>query len=893
MGGPPDALHARLLGALSFVWRDEPVMPASRKSAWLLALVATRRDGVRRTELAELLWSPGRLGSVRQALHVLRTLPGADAWLDAGDPVRVRAWTDLQAFEQACDDDRYGDALAAWHGPLLADDDLDTAPAPFGEWLELERARLEQRRSWALHAHLRALRSRDEHAAAFDLARAELAVDPFDESLHRAAIGAAAALGRHDDALQQFEACRNLLRDELGVEPLPETLALLAEIERGAAARAPVARLLRGDEHLSDAPAALVGRDALVSELEARVDAGERVLLHGLGGVGKTALAATVASRLASRMPCVWLALGDLTPDSAFDAIVRALQEDDAPARSNPDAHASRAMASAELRLLVVDDAHNAYAVARVRDALPPTTALVVTSRSRYPGLARVHVPPLDRSASLELLHQTWGAVQRPADERGAAPSREPTLDDTEAGALCDLLGDHPFAIRLAAATMAAEGSSPGMLRARIAAVPHTLEAPDGDGGLTSVASLIESSLESLPDDAHEAYLAIGALPAASTTPELLAHLVRRHASEVDEALIGLAHRGLAWREAEPGVDLVRYRMHDLAHSHARAATPLRPTSVVRAALAYLADRPVDAAAQAAERANLVGAVRIAARAGDHAAAVRLMAALTREGALYTAHGLGAEGEALVSEAADAAETLGDHGARARLLGRLGDHRFSARGDTEGALRAYLSALEAASVALDAERMAVTSSLVGITKLRLGHDDATQHLDAALRHAEASLDPLCLSTIQEQRGFAAAEADAWEEARTWILASLATLTSVEADPRAGPEHAREPEALKRRFFGLMNLGEVELQLGDAAASQASRESALALACDHDNELWEAIALHELGGLHHRAGRREEARRALARALDLYRLHDVSAEAAEVAEFVAEHGYAPA
>ena len=42
-----------------------------------------------------------------------------------------------------------------------------------------------------------------------------------------------------------------------------------------------------------------------------------------------------------------------------------------------------------------------------------------------------------------------------------------------------------------------------------------------------------------------------------------------------------------------------------------------------------------------------------------------------------------------------------------------------------------------------------------------------------------------------------------------------------------------------------------------------------------------MALHELGALHHLAERRDEAERTLARALALYRVHDVTIEAAEV------------
>lgn len=891
MSRPETALRARLLGTLTFCWGGAPVTPPSRKAAWLLALVVLRPDGVRRAELAGLLWPPGRLGSVRQALHVLRALPGADAWLEASDPVRVRASSDVEAFERACDEDRFEAALAAWGGPLFGEDGLAAVPEPLAEWLEVERARLEQRRRVVVHAHLRSLRARAEHAAALQLARAELALDPLDESLHQAAIAAAAAIGRLDDALALFERCRTVLRDELGVEPLPETLELLATIESGAAARAPVAHLVRESDDVPAAPTVLVGRDALVDDLVARVAAGERLLLQGLGGVGKSALAAAVARTVARSAPCLWLTLGDLAPESAFDAIASALDGGDVPGGAERAAHASAAMTTAGLRLLVLDDAHNAYTVARVRDALPSGVALIVTARVRYPALVRIDVLPLDRAASLDLLQRTYREARLAACGRGGRPQASAALDDTAADALCERLGDHPFALRLAAATMASEGTDPAALHARIAAAPHALVGPDGAGGLASVVGLLESSLETLPDDAHEAYLAIGALPASSTTPELLGLLVRRSTPDADAALVCLTRRGLAWREAEPGVDLVQYRLHDLAHSHARTVTPLRPRSVVRAAQAYLARCPHDAGAHAAEQANLVGAVRIAARVRDREAVVQLMRALSRDGALYTARGLGAEGEALLREAAAAARSLGDHASRSHLLGRLGDHRFTARGDPEGALAAYAAALEAATEAGSNERMAVTSSLVGITKLRLGQGDATTHLDAALRHAAASRDPLCLSAVQEQRGYAAAESNDWQEARRWIEASLATLAAVEGAPAHGTEGERAPEVRKRRFFGLVNLGEVELRLGDAAASLASREAALAIAVAHGNEVWEAMALHELGALHHLAERRDEAEWALARALALYRVHDVTIEAAEVEAFLAEQGYA--
>ena len=92
-------LTVTMLGGLRFTWQGEELVPQSRKGAALLVLLARSHKSVEREELAELLWEPGKLASVRQALYELRKLPGADGWLiEDGSTVRLVSESDVTDF---------------------------------------------------------------------------------------------------------------------------------------------------------------------------------------------------------------------------------------------------------------------------------------------------------------------------------------------------------------------------------------------------------------------------------------------------------------------------------------------------------------------------------------------------------------------------------------------------------------------------------------------------------------------------------------------------------------------------------------------------------------------------------------------------------------------------
>jgi DNA-binding SARP family transcriptional activator len=58
--------------------------------------------------------------------------------------------------------------------------------------------------------------------------------DRCDEESHRRLIQVYIAQGRRSEALQQYHRCERILREELGVQPLPETTRVFHEMLTGA-----------------------------------------------------------------------------------------------------------------------------------------------------------------------------------------------------------------------------------------------------------------------------------------------------------------------------------------------------------------------------------------------------------------------------------------------------------------------------------------------------------------------------------------------------------------------------------------------------------------------------------------------------------------------------------
>jgi predicted ATPase/DNA-binding SARP family transcriptional activator len=215
---------------------------------------------------------------------------------------------------------RLREAVTLYRGEFMAGFSLPSAP--FEEWL---LARRESLRLHALHALAAHHERRGEHEAALGYARRQLELEGWREEAHRQAMCALARSGQRAAALAQYEACRQVLRKELDVEPEEETTALYERIRAGEETRSlPEAGFL---------PAPLtpfIGRERELAQIEDWLaDPSCRLLtLVGPGGCGKThlALEAARAQSYAFQHGVFWVSLASVpSPEGIVPAVAQAL----------------------------------------------------------------------------------------------------------------------------------------------------------------------------------------------------------------------------------------------------------------------------------------------------------------------------------------------------------------------------------------------------------------------------------------------------------------------------------------------------------------------------------------------------------------------------------------
>lgn len=216
-------------------------------------LTVHRHRSVHRDELMGAIWpddAPGQTDAALDAiLSKLRALlksagfkPG-DANITASSrtitlELPADAWIDIEAAANALDESegaiRRGDHVTAWslanvavvisRRPFLAD-----VEAP---WIESQRHALRAVQMRALQCLVTVSAHNAEPLLAIQHASEMVALDPFKETAYQLLMKMHAAAGDRAEALRVFAKCRELLRDELGISPSPQTEAVYLEILR-------------------------------------------------------------------------------------------------------------------------------------------------------------------------------------------------------------------------------------------------------------------------------------------------------------------------------------------------------------------------------------------------------------------------------------------------------------------------------------------------------------------------------------------------------------------------------------------------------------------------------------------------------------------------------------
>jgi predicted ATPase/DNA-binding SARP family transcriptional activator len=188
-------------------------------------------------------------------------------------------------------------AAALYRGKFLEQFFLPDSEV-FEEWAVAQRESLHQHALDAL-AQLAAYHDqRGQYDRARQSAARQLELDPWREEAHRQLMRAFALSDQRSAALAQYETCRRVLADELGVEPAPETHELYEQIRGGKLQAAPRAQPTP-PSNLPIAPTTFIGRDAEMETLCNLLRDPECHLLTilGPGGIGKSRLAIETAAR--------------------------------------------------------------------------------------------------------------------------------------------------------------------------------------------------------------------------------------------------------------------------------------------------------------------------------------------------------------------------------------------------------------------------------------------------------------------------------------------------------------------------------------------------------------------------------------------------------------------
>ena len=289
-------LKCCLLGTPMFLLDGREITVRFKKVLGLIAYLALEGT-TSRLNLVGLLWSDldesSARRNLRRELHRLGTknpeLHGKI--VTEGDFLRLAEpfSSDVQTFEQALKHDDLEMALRVYRGELLLGFDLVETP-DFQEWLVLKREyfanlhrktrlefaeRLETRGAWqeALELHLKLLEE-----------------DELQERQHREVMRLYYLLGMREAALKQFERCCWLLKNELGLEPLSETLELVASIRAVQTLSPALQRPAINVSTVLPRASRLVGREQAWAQMEAAWQEKKLILLVGEAGIGKTRL---------------------------------------------------------------------------------------------------------------------------------------------------------------------------------------------------------------------------------------------------------------------------------------------------------------------------------------------------------------------------------------------------------------------------------------------------------------------------------------------------------------------------------------------------------------------------------------------------------------------------
>lgn len=340
-------INLSFLGAPLITVDGVSVEIATRKATALLIYIAVTNQVHSRDTLSTLFWpeyeTSRAKASLRRALSDIKKALGNFLQADRqsvrlNEEVSVRVdVTHFRHLLTAPDNNRktYQQAITLYRADFLTGFTLRDCP-DFDEWQFFEQENLRQQLGRALSAVMEICQQEGDFEAAILYGRRYLTLDPLHEPAHTQLMQLYAQDGQQSNAFKQFDSCKTILAEELGIAPSAEAVALHEQIKAGEIS--PPLSLPRPSvqpeepktvlHNLPTPVTSFVGRERELLQIVALLEEPQVRLLTivGLGGVGKTRLALEVLSTQTNRFADgVWVI--DLAPLRTLEEAITAVSQ--------------------------------------------------------------------------------------------------------------------------------------------------------------------------------------------------------------------------------------------------------------------------------------------------------------------------------------------------------------------------------------------------------------------------------------------------------------------------------------------------------------------------------------------------------------------------------------
>ncbi|MFO7321106.1 MAG: tetratricopeptide repeat protein [Chloroflexota bacterium] len=377
-------------------------------------------------------------------------------------------------------------------------------------------------------------------------------------------------------------------------------------------------------------PSKLIGRDMVLATIYTHLKDNMPVQIYGPAGIGKTALAATLASAY-TELPggVLWMHVRQPELEDLLVRVGRAYGIPEIANRENPRAMigAVAHTLTANKPLIVIDGTIDAAVaqefITRCADNLP---ALILSDEQLVGPWTPISLSRLEPGQAALLFRQVAGLENPDSEEH-----------DADIDNLVERLNFNPFALVVAAATVRANQQSPLDF---LNAMPQQPGVAGPLLALTTAFRTLNSAMQGL-------VLMMGATFTGEASAELLSMVSSAPQESIERAMEILARRGLLERFQRYGSSY--YRLHPITYTFTqpllRGSNKLDPLRTkVRDTLVAYARKHSNASADAynrlaAEMDSLLAAARWSTEQGDQDTANQLTVALMQAGDFVNARG--------------------------------------------------------------------------------------------------------------------------------------------------------------------------------------------------------------------------------------------------------------